>query len=97
MYRSLSLCFHGNWPKERVTVVEGIGSEFHFVYKPSRRLKLLFTENLGKTCVGQGCETSTFRACNCVGMISADGSKKSLPDSLDDAIIESNIRLVSNI
>ncbi|CAN0206003.1 unnamed protein product [Ascophyllum nodosum] len=46
------------------------------------------------TCVGQGCETSTFRACNCVGMISADGSKKHLPNALSDAIIESNILLL---
>ena len=45
--------------------------------------------------MGQGCETSTFRACNCVGMISADGSKKHLPNALSDAIIESNILLVS--
>ncbi|CAM9816486.1 unnamed protein product, partial [Scytosiphon promiscuus] len=26
------------------------------------------------TCTGSGCETSKFRACNCVGMVSEDGS-----------------------
>lgn len=48
-----------------------------------------------QTCTGDGCETSKFRACNCVGMVSEDGSKKMLPAALDDATIEKNIKLVS--
>lgn len=47
-----------------------------------------------QTCKGAGCQTSKFRACNCVGMVSEDGSKKHLPAALDDATIENNIKLV---
>lgn len=50
---------------------------------------------ISQTCTGAGCETSKFRACNCVGMVSEDGSKKMLPAALDDATIEKNIKLVS--
>lgn len=48
-----------------------------------------------QSCVGQGCEPARFRACNCVGMVSEDGSRQYLPDLLDDAAIEMNIKMVN--
>lgn len=44
--------------------------------------------------MGAGCEVSKFRACNCVGMVSEDGSKQNLPDALTIEDIEANLKLV---
>ncbi|CAM9839205.1 unnamed protein product, partial [Ectocarpus sp. 4 AP-2014] len=46
------------------------------------------------TCRGPGCHTANFRACNSVGMMSEDGSKKTLTAALDGTAIENNIKLV---
>eukprot|EP00611_Tribonema_gayanum_P018011 TRINITY_DN3102_c0_g2_i1.p1 TRINITY_DN3102_c0_g2~~TRINITY_DN3102_c0_g2_i1.p1 ORF type:complete len:795 (-),score=168.48 TRINITY_DN3102_c0_g2_i1:496-2880(-) len=40
------------------------------------------------TCHGKGCEPLVMKACNCMGMVTADGDRHIVEDTLDEAIIE---------